>query len=285
MLTQNSVAQNEIKCTCSVTTQATADYFLHCHSHYEIYYILSGDISYLAEGSCYQPVPDSLMVFPPNLFHGMKVLSTQPYRRYTLYFHDSVLPVELKNFLLAIFPSGSDAAAEPLYYPNVSSLNLEPLFSYLIDCEQMDSAYRDAMSSVYLQALLGRLTFLTPAPAAHTHTERSGRIPEILQYINDHLEEPLSLDHLSGRFFISKNYLNVLFRETTGTTIGDYLINKRVIRARQLLFDGCRVSDAAAMVGFSDYSAFFRAYKKILGHRPSQDKGNPQISTVQKQSS
>lgn len=274
MLTEDTISQGEIKCVYSVSSHMLNNYYLHCHNHYEIYYLLEGDISYLAEGTCYQPLPGSLLLFPPHLFHGMKILSERPYRRYTVFFYDTALPAELRSFLLAVFPSATELMTKPLYFPNASALKLEPLFAYMQDCQKLESSYQDAMSRVYLQALLGRLALLSPGPAAVPSPEPDQRIAEILKYINDHLAEPLSLDQLSGQFFISKNYLNVLFREATGTTVGDYLINKRVIRAQQLLFDGYRASDAAAMSGFSDYSAFFRAYEKILGHRPSQDKGS-----------
>lgn len=272
MLTHNQIRPGEIKCQFTCSNVPSKDFFLHCHNHYEIFYILEGEVSYLAEGNCYQPTPGSLMVFPPHAFHGVKVLSRRPYQRYTLFFYDSVLPVELKSFLLSIFPVGTDITNAPLYFPGVEPLMLEPLFRCLVQCDQIDQAYRSSMSAVYLEALLGRLTFLSSGPATGTSSDRDARISEVLQYINDHLAEPMSLDHLSGRFFISKNHLNVLFRDVTGTTIGDYLINKRVVRAQQLIMNGARTADAAAMAGFSDYSAFFRSYEKILGHRPSQDK-------------
>ncbi|MBE5869524.1 MAG: AraC family transcriptional regulator [Lachnospiraceae bacterium] len=43
--------------------------------------------------------------------------------------------------------------------------------------------------------------------------------------------------------------------------------------AQHLLLNGFSARDAAAEVGFADYSAFYRAYVRILGHAPSEDKG------------
>lgn len=51
----------------------------------------------------------------------------------------------------------------------------------------------------------------------------------------------------------------------------DYLIYKRVIMARQLILNGHTASDAAAQSGFGDYSTFYRAYKKLMHHAPSED--------------
>jgi AraC-like DNA-binding protein len=86
------------------------------------------------------------------------------------------------------------------------------------------------------------------------------------------LTEPFSLDHISEHFFISKHHLNKLFRLATGTTIYDYLLYKRVIYAQQLLIDGLNASEAALEAGFKDYSSFYRAYTKFLGHSPAKDR-------------
>lgn len=72
-------------------------------------------------------------------------------------------------------------------------------------------------------------------------------------------------------FFISKYYMNRAFKKATGTTVMDYLIYKRVIMARQLILNGHTASDAAAQSGFGDYSTFYRAYKKLMHHAPSED--------------
>jgi AraC-like DNA-binding protein len=56
-----------------------------------------------------------------------------------------------------------------------------------------------------------------------------------------------------------------MFRRATGTTIGNYVIHKRVAMAQNLMLQGQTANSAAAAVGFHDYSSFFRSYKKVLG--------------------
>ena len=100
----------------------------------------------------------------------------------------------------------------------------------------------------------------------------SGTITDIIRYLNEHLTEPVTLDELSGRFFISKYYMNRAFKKATGTTVMDYLIYKRVVMARQLMLNGFTAADAANETGFGDYSTFYRAYKKVMGCRPGADR-------------
>ena len=103
-----------------------------------------------------------------------------------------------------------------------------------------------------------------PRPAGNPTVE------EIVRYLNAHLSEPITLDELSARFFISKYYLNTVFKKYTGTTVMNYVIHKRLAAARQSIRQGTPPTDAAQECGFGDYSAFFRAYKKLYAQSPSR---------------
>ena len=83
---------------------------------------------------------------------------------------------------------------------------------------------------------------------------------------------PLSLDHLSERFFISKSHLNRMFKKATGTTAWDYIVVKRLLMARSLLSEGMVPTDVYLKCGFRDYTTFFRAYKKHFGSTPKEYK-------------
>jgi AraC-like DNA-binding protein len=91
----------------------------------------------------------------------------------------------------------------------------------------------------------------------------------VLKYLGEHLLEELSLEHVSRRFNISKNYLNILFRKTTGTTVNQYIKIKRLTLARQEILNGNGAEEAAYKAGFNSYSNFYRAYKAFFGYMPS----------------
>ena len=98
------------------------------------------------------------------------------------------------------------------------------------------------------------------------------RIREILQYVNRHLYEELTLDELCRQFYISKTQLGRLFRAATGSTAWDYILVKRLIRARQLILSGVSITEASVCCGFRDYSTFYRAYKKRYDTSPTADR-------------
>jgi AraC-like DNA-binding protein len=109
--------------------------------------------------------------------------------------------------------------------------------------------------------------------------EERGRFPyrlsrSILQLVLDHMEAHLgsknSVPDLAKLARCTPDHFIRLFREATSTTPHQYLIERRLQRAVQLLSDGERPSDVANMLGFYDASAFTRAFKHRFNVPPSQ---------------
>lgn len=96
------------------------------------------------------------------------------------------------------------------------------------------------------------------------------RIAPILDYIQENLTDPLSLDQISQKFFISKHYLCRIFKSATGFSVMEYIIHSRVLRARQLLQEGISVQQAGELSGFSDNSHFIRTFGSLTGTSPGR---------------
>lgn len=257
------------------STNVTLDYALHCHNHYEVYYFLDGDVDYLVEGQKYSPAPGSMLLLAPHVFHGVKINSSRPYRRYTIHFDQEILSLERRNFLLSPFSSLMQNPAGKVYFENVERYHIPTYFQdydSLRHCD-IDEKIRTQMVSISMEALLSRVVYMYEAEAATISDIHSDTISRIIWYLNQHLKEDVTLDQISEKFFISKHHLNKIFRKATGTTVFDYLIRKRISMAQHLLINGFSAQDAAIESGFDDYSAFYRSYVRVLGHAPSQDKG------------
>ena len=83
--------------------------------------------------------------------------------------------------------------------------------------------------------------------------------------------ERITLDDLAERFFINKFYLSKIFRETYGTTVNNYLISKRITRAKQLLrFTDMTVDEVGVAVGMGDANYFSRMFRKVEGISPRE---------------
>ena len=96
---------------------------------------------------------------------------------------------------------------------------------------------------------------------------------DLTEAVRCHLESdfaaPITVPALARRYGYHPDHLTRLFRARYGTTIHRYLTDLRMERARWLLRStSSTVAEIAAMVGYRDPSAFYRAYTARYGEPP-----------------
>ncbi len=139
--------------------------------------------------------------------------------------------------------------------------------------------YEIAGSSDYIRDMrlaenLSSLLTLLMEKSWHPHLRRAGskrqNLLQVKDYLDAHYGETISLEDLAGRFFISKFYLSRIFKEQFGVSIGDYLLQVRITRAKQLLrFSHESLESIAVQCGFGSLYYFSRMFKKVEGIAPS----------------
>lgn len=246
------------------TSHMKSDTFeVHYHSCYEIYYFLKGDADYMVEGREYHLTPHSLILLSPYVFHGVRVNSTTDYVRCSVHFSPESVIAERRVLLLSSFPGNKKSGPGEVFYEQTEEYGLHAYFEHLIWSQKQPAALSGAYYAMFLEALLAEISLMCQTLRPSTpDSSASGTITDIIRYLNEHLTEPVTLDELSGRFFISKYYMNRAFKKATGTTVMDYLIYKRIVMARQLMLNGFTAADAANETGFGDYSTFTAPIKR-----------------------
>jgi len=238
------------------------DFHSHIHEAYEIIYIFSGNVEFYIEGYKFPFFSESLFLVPSNSFHGWRPLTSRLYHRVSIEFRNSIFTRDEQKHFTKLFADG------PRFFPNTSCRNINFYIRALLDCKDMESSLRDIALKSRLISLLSEIIRL-PYGNTSEQTSKDKRILMILKYLEEYLTDDISLDDLANRFSISKNYLNLLFRQTTGTTVSNYIRIKRLKMARQEIVRGLKAQEAAYKAGFNDYSNFFRAYKAFYGSPPS----------------
>jgi len=103
-------------------------------------------------------------------------------------------------------------------------------------------------------------------PGFYSHPPIDGRIREALTYINDRLDNPLVLDEVAGRVFLSAERFRHLFVQETGSPFSQYVLWKRIKQVIfQVLQHGLPMSTASIQNGFTDQAHFTRLFRRTFG--------------------
>jgi len=238
-------------------------FILHCHAFYEVFYFLEGNIDYRVEGTEYSLAQVSILLIPPNTFHGVKINTSRIYHRFSIHFLPELLSFEEQRLLLPLFRT------EGTYYPAVERYRLDHFFNALLECRSAIAPLRDIAIKTRILTLLTQIAMMSTTERA-IPSAGNRAVQEILRFINEHIQDSITLETLADQFFISKNHLNVIFQKATGTTVNQYIRLKRLSIAQNEILRGVSASEAAANAGFRDYSNFYRAFTSHYGHSPSQ---------------
>ena len=238
---------------------------LHHHDFYEIYFFISGNLSYNIESRSYRLSPgDVLLISPMELHQPMFGQEQREYERIVLWIDKQFL----EGFSLPgqrftdCFDTANPRHTNLLRPEGVARQFLMFLLEQLISESTAEDPYREISSLTYLAQVLvslNRLALKQREEASVTGPDTT--VYSVLGYINEHYSENLSLDDLANRFFISKYHLSREFQRLVGTSVHRYIVQKRLVMAKQMLSTGRPSSEVYQQCGFGDYSNFYRAFK------------------------
>lgn len=101
-------------------------------------------------------------------------------------------------------------------------------------------------------------------------SQHAETIAQLLTYIEEHLNEEISLEQLAAEVNYSEYYVSRLFKKMSGKTLTSYIQEKRIDQAACLIRSGFSINQAAERVGFNNYSYFYKTFKKLMGCNPAE---------------
>ncbi|CAM3091590.1 response regulator transcription factor [Paenibacillus lupini] len=103
------------------------------------------------------------------------------------------------------------------------------------------------------------------------HEKHRKAVQFMIEYVHVHYAEDITLEQLASQLYISKNYLNQLFKKVTGETFTNYVIRVRIEKAKVLLLEGKHlIYEVSEMVGYQNVPYFTTLFKKYCGITPSE---------------
>jgi len=106
----------------------------------------------------------------------------------------------------------------------------------------------------------------------NTDSRHVSMIAKLVDYINNHLSEDLSLGVLAQEVSYSEYYICRIFKKVTNYTLTNYIVEKRIAQAAHYLTGDMTINKAAEKVGFNNYSYFYKTFKRYMGMNPAEYK-------------
>lgn len=121
------------------------------------------------------------------------------------------------------------------------------------------------------QLCLEMLQKINQIMKCHQNQVTKSVVDRAVQYMKEHYNEELSLEMLADQYYLNATYFSRIFRQYTGETFTDYLLELRMTKAQELLLLGkYKIYEVSQMVGYKSDKYFFRAFKQYTKLSPTE---------------
>ena len=247
----------------------------HYHDFHKITFFLQGNVTYEVEGKSYLLKPYDIICVAAGQLHRPIISDQKLYERIIAY----IAPEWLYTY------QQKDCDFFPIFAPSHApvlrqSSQTETLADTIRRLRQTwyegqknkllkDTIFLEAM--LYLSEGLKKKTVTTVKLGNHNE-----KIQQIMSYIHCHLKEKLTIPILAEQFYVSPDHLMHLFKKETGYSVGTYITTQRLVLAKHYMNAGLPLTEICYECGFTQYSTFYRAWKKYYRTKP-RDRGSSVI--------
>lgn len=245
---------------------------LHSHSFYELIYCRNTcGVEYLVGSERYRLQKGDVILVPPGVSHRpmLPESMTEPYKRDVLW-----ISVEFFDKLRESFQD------QRLYESTGTRLirtagtqweNMGELFRLgVLEAERQDVGWEAAVTANTLMLLIQLRRAVIDKNARPLKAEKPELLDQVLAYIEENLDKKITLADVAHRFYVSESTITQTFRRKLTVSFYRCVTQRRLIAAKTLIQTGIRLEEVGERVGFTDYSAFYRAFKQEYGISPRQ---------------
>jgi len=247
----------------------------HKHNYYEFYFFLQGNVSYEIGKERTPMTYGTIAMVPPGVTHRAVIHNFDiPYRRFVFwvsdeYLHDFAEMCPSFQFTLNLLDSHKGPYIYPLDYVTFNDF-LHYLITLLEEVNGSDYGKDDFIVLRVIDLLLhiGKMVYKNQNPA--TVKQERDLIEQMSYYIINHLGEELTLETLANQFYLSKYHVAHTFKDHVGISLHQFITKRRLAACKDAILMGGKISEVYSQYGFSDYTSFFRAFKKEYGMSPRE---------------
>lgn len=180
---------------------------------------------------------------------------------YCLYFSEYLIPPDITNVIR--YCGGSYRVTDSPIPPLVSRFDWHLSNVERENLDEIKMLFRCVLTEIliYFSKIAGRQTAMPGM--------LNGNLEPVLNFISRNLERPLQIQDICAEFHYSRSHLCKIFTQVTGVPLMQYIRSARGAYAVKLLGSGLPAMEVARRLGYSDYSAFYRMYRKYAGCAPA----------------
>ena len=225
----------------------------HCHAQYEMIAVADGDITVMLEGQKYRLQKNQIIIIPPLFYHSVTANGEGSYRRITALFGFDAIPSALQD---EFTNQGRNTAIDASRIETIKEI-----------CQKEDASfYAPLLQSLMVETFYDALQM----PQDPTKIESDAFLQKAFGYIDQHLHEKILLDDLARYTSRSKSSFCHLFEAKMNISPKQYILQKKLALANKLIAEGTPPTVAAILVGYENYSNFYRLYRKTFEKSPMQ---------------
>ncbi|WP_200897004.1 AraC family transcriptional regulator [Pelosinus fermentans] len=246
---------------------------IHIHDCYEIYYSISGGKQFLIDNRFYDINLGDLFIINQFESHYLTQINNMVHERIII----SIYPDFLKEISTIKTDLSYCFTERNQVFNHRISLNKKQQYRFLYfigkitTLNEFGSDILDRVAFMEMMVMINSLFINNHSlEIADSNFQYNQQVQEILTYINQHITEAITVEHLAEQFYISTSYICRIFKATTGTTINKYINARRITIAKTLLTMGLGVSEVCEKCGFNDYSNFLKSFTKAVGISPKK---------------
>ncbi len=254
--------------------------YLHYSLNCMLLYFKSGEGVIKIEGRTYKIHTGDVVILNPSEIFRFLVDDTIPHERLTVTIYESMFDAfgGVQGELFSPFYNRAKGTGNVIPSEKVQKLGLNLYLEQILEQAESSSQTAPLMIFCKIAELLSAMGELSHTEQKENQVPLNPIVESVLEYLNIHFKEDLSITAVAEKFNIDESYLSHLFKEHTGVSLWTYVIYRRIQTFNKLILNGGSAEENCYKVGFRNYSNFFRLYKKHMGISPSQFKKETKTS-------
>lgn len=244
----NAYLVKKITHYCNISVKNCSDIPPQTISYFDFTFVIKGSMTYIADGKKYVlKENDAILLRPGTLRERLK----------------ENVPVKYASFNFV--PFDESLIPKKTFLHNVISSDMKKMLSFY-SLSHISPLYRSEEKLLnILNYILLELLNILDLESSNLH------VIKMIKYINSHIAEPISLNHVSAHANLSKEYASCIFKAETGKTVNAYINERKMFLAKDMLqTTGFSLLQICESLGYENYSYFSKVFKKHFGISPKQ---------------